>query len=230
GGEGGRGHGASEPGRGRDADGRAVQGRPVAEGGRPRPAERGRDDDAGLGLAVALEGDRDAEDRQAVCEVHRAVDRIDHPAFAGRALGAPELLAEDGDARRARPELAVDERLDARVPLGDEVGRELLGANLAGVAPTAEELGAGKRPELERDVARFRRPHFLQTLLSSRPLWRVPRFSGMASYRNQVAARAGRDVVAHHRSRRIATALRALSRKLGEAATAASMVARSMVR
>src|SRR5262249_9512382 len=113
------------------------------------------------------------------------------PRLASRAGGAGGLLAEDGHARGTLAELAVDQLLDARVPLGDEVGRVLLGAHLAGVAPPADELGGGQRGDLERDVAGgFRR----------------------------------------HRSSRIATALRAVSRKLGEAGPAASMVARSMAR
>ncbi len=138
----GREHAVLDPVDAGDPDGRPVQIGAVAAAGPPPPGEGGRRDDADHGLAVPLEGDQRREDRDPAHEVHRPVDRIEHPPSRGVAI-LSQLLAQDAlagtvgrDARAQRPfDLAIDLRhrrqvglrLDAEVERpearqGDRVG------------------------------------------------------------------------------------------------------------
>src|SRR5215469_4010287 len=79
-------------------------------------------DDAGDDLALALQGDRDAEMRDAVEEVERAVERIDKPAML--AVGADRLAAllhEEAEARARLLQLGADQFLGLEVGRGDEI-------------------------------------------------------------------------------------------------------------
>ena len=74
---------------------------------RERLAAQGVADDADDGLAVLDEGERDAEERDRVGVVDRAVERIADPRAVGGGRRPPRLLAEEarrpGSARRGRP-------------------------------------------------------------------------------------------------------------------------------
>ena len=61
--------------------------------------------------------------RDAVEEVDRAVDGVDHPGEAGRAASTPRLLAEEAVARSGRGEAVADELLGVAVDLRDDIHR-----------------------------------------------------------------------------------------------------------
>ena len=78
--------------------------------------------------AVDLEGQRGAEDRQAVCEVGRAVDGVEDPAVPRRrARRRPaQLLGQDGVVGETLADEGAEAALDRHVGLGDEVDCALL--------------------------------------------------------------------------------------------------------
>ena len=77
--------------------------------------------------AVDLERERRAEDRQAVREVRRAVDRIEHPARSGRrGRRAAHFLGEHLVIGKALGDQRAEHPLDGDVDLGHEIDRPLL--------------------------------------------------------------------------------------------------------
>ena len=99
--------------------------RRAAAGRRPRerPAERGRLDDAQHRAASIAEAERHREQRHAVREVGRAVERIDVPDARAR-RGRPRVVPSSAMTRssgNARREPLDDQRLGALVVLRDEV-------------------------------------------------------------------------------------------------------------
>src|SRR5262249_33189253 len=84
-------------------------------------------DDAGIGLAVALDADRDREMRNAVQEVEGAVERVDDPAVGGvLAGGSAALLQQQAVVGPGLGQLALEDIFRTEVGLGDEVRRALL--------------------------------------------------------------------------------------------------------
>jgi len=75
---------------------------------------------------VHFEREARTEDRQAVGEVRRAVDRIAHPNRARGRRGAAQLLAKHGVRRMALGDERANHPLDGDVHLGDQVDRALL--------------------------------------------------------------------------------------------------------
>ena len=73
----------------------------------PLEPERGSDDGASDGIVSVHGADRDAEERVAVDEVHRSVERIAVPGEAAR--GAALLFRDDRDARRCTGEALADQ-------------------------------------------------------------------------------------------------------------------------
>ena len=128
----------------------------------------GLDHDAGDDRAVDLGGDRDAEARVAVEEVHGAVDGVDQPAHPGAAPAAAALLAEDRVGGPGLQQPADDQPLDGLVDVGHHVGGGRLGgghlprpleppADLAGRLSgdrLAERGQTRREPRLGRTAAR----------------------------------------------------------------------------
>jgi hypothetical protein len=100
-------------------------------------------DDAQGHPLVDLQGDGDREEGQAVGVVGGTVEGIDDPAAArASVLGAP-LLGQDGVVGKGGAEGVHDERLRARVHLGDEIGGGALVGDAAGASELATEEAAG---------------------------------------------------------------------------------------
>src|SRR5262249_26739549 len=114
----------------RDPHGQAVEPRALSTLGGEQLVAAGMVAGADDRLAVDLERQRRAEDRQAVRVVGGAVERIEDPAVAGRGVAIPrllELLAEHDVAREALGDERAEPALDLEVDLGDEIDRALLG-------------------------------------------------------------------------------------------------------
>src|SRR4029079_12423989 len=79
-----------------------------------------RGDRAERELAAGHEGDRHAEMRNAVREIRRAVDRVDHPERLALSLGAA-FLAEERVLGKTRLQARDDHALDLAVGFGDVV-------------------------------------------------------------------------------------------------------------
>ena len=107
---------------------------PFSQAPRPRSAVNsssrvGSYTAATVTVAVDLERERRAEDRQPVREVRRAVDRIEDPAVPrGRPRGArrAELLAEHVVIGIPLGHQLAEHALDGEIDLGDEIDRALL--------------------------------------------------------------------------------------------------------
>ena len=114
------------------------------------------EDHAGDDLPVALQRDRDGEDRDAVQEVGRAVERIDDPAMLGvLAFDLAALLHQEAPVRAGARQFIEDDLLGPPVGIGDEVGRalhrDLEVLHLAEVAgKRATGLGGGLRHHVEQ--------------------------------------------------------------------------------
>ena len=89
---------------------------------------RGIVDGADLSLAVDLERQRRAEDRQAMRVVVRAVDRIEDPAVRRAARGRilAELFRKDGVIGKPLRNHLAEHRLDRDVGFGDEIDRSFV--------------------------------------------------------------------------------------------------------
>ena len=109
-------------------------------------------------------------------EVHRAVDRIDDPAQAARrrARVLTTLLAEHRHARRGLGQRGANPVLRAHVPLGHEIARVALVANV-GRTRAREQLGRRARRVVRRreqlaDVSRSPRArHYRSKRIATRP-------------------------------------------------------------
>ena len=117
-------------------------------GGRvPAVAQERRRDRAGDRTLVLHQRDRHPDRPEAVDEVRRAVQRIDHPA---QALDVPaELLALERDLRRRLGQERLDRALARKIGLGDPVAGQSLGLAGARRVARAHHVGA-----LERGGAR----------------------------------------------------------------------------
>ena len=102
-------------------------------------------DDGGDDLALALQGDGDGKERNAVQEVAGAVERVDDPAVGlVRALDHAALLHQEAVARAGLGQLPVQRLLGAVVGAGGEVGRALDGdLQLLQLAEVARQPAAG---------------------------------------------------------------------------------------
>jgi hypothetical protein len=118
-------------------------------------AERGKVADADEHLAVDLEAEQHAEQRDAVHEAACAVDRIDEPAVRRVAAIVAELLADDRVRREAGGNGLADQALGASICDGDrraigfqlDVERGLIvrGARSARPAPPDRRRTRGRR-------------------------------------------------------------------------------------
>ena len=111
-------------------------------------------DDAGDDRAFALERDRDREVRDAVQEVHGAVERIDDPAMGlVGAFARAAFLAEEAVAGAGVRELLAQDLLGAPVGGGDEIGRPLeRDLQVLDLAEVALERAAGLVGGLDHHV------------------------------------------------------------------------------
>ncbi len=108
-------------------EGHAVQERAAAALGGEQLAPVRIVDGCDLGDAVDLEGQRRAEDRQAVRVVGRAVERIEYPAGTGRRRGrAAHFFREDVVIGKAFGDERAKHFLDGDIDFGDEVDRAFL--------------------------------------------------------------------------------------------------------
>jgi len=100
-------------------------------------AERGEVEYADDRLAVLDQREDRPEQRDPAREADRAVERVDHPGrhLEHRPLG-PELLAQDGEAGRARAQDLADRALGGAVGLGH---RRAVGLALEGDAAKARQ-------------------------------------------------------------------------------------------
>ena len=94
--------------------------RAAAAGGVPALAHRRGGHHADLHLAVDLDREERPEEGHAADEVVGAVDRVDVPADARRALLVAVLLADEAVVRVDGPDPLAEEALDRPVGLGDE--------------------------------------------------------------------------------------------------------------
>ena len=113
-------------------------------GGRvPAVAEERRRDRAGDRTLVLHQRDRHPDRHEAVDEVGRAVQRVDHPA---QALDVPaELLALERDLRRRLAQERLDRAFARTIRLGDPVPGQSLGLAGARRAARAHHVGALER-------------------------------------------------------------------------------------
>ena len=132
-----------------------VEGRRAVGRGRERLAADGIQDDPDRRDAVDDEPDRDAEDRDAVRVVDRAVERVHdpHPAAPPRRLA--RLLRQSPIVREGLPDRVEDERLAQVVDLGHDVLGALVADRFDPPEPIDEELaGPGGQLRCERQLGR----------------------------------------------------------------------------
>ena len=111
----------------RDSQRSTVQKRAAAALGREQLAPRGVVHRGHLGDAVDFERERRAEDRQAVREIRRAVDRIEHPARPGRRSGeAAHLLRQHLMVGKAFGDQIPEHPLHGDVDFRHQIDRALL--------------------------------------------------------------------------------------------------------
>jgi hypothetical protein len=93
---------------------------------REQLAAQNVDHGAGPDLPVDRRCDAHGEERNAVEEVDRPVERIDHPLQAGARFHGAGLFSEDPRPRRGRKQEGPHALLGANVGLGDHIGRRRL--------------------------------------------------------------------------------------------------------
>ncbi|CEG09415.1 hypothetical protein BN961_02841 [Afipia felis] len=111
-------------------------------------------DHAGDDRALALQGDRDRELRNAVQEVRGAVERVDDPCVAlVGALAGAAFLAEEAIAGARLDEVVVEHLLGAAVGRRDEIGGSLQRhLKIFDFTQVALEAAAGAARGLDHDV------------------------------------------------------------------------------
>ena len=141
-------------------------GAPFSQAPTPRSAVNsscrfGIEDGADHRLAVDLEGQRRAENRHAMREVGRAVERVEDPAMGVATRPAvAELLGEDVVFGEALGEQRPAHVLDLDVDLGDQVdGPLLVDADAGPETRPLDRPGAGDDLDGRRQVAGIGRRH-----------------------------------------------------------------------
>jgi hypothetical protein len=103
----------------------------------PLPA-RGVEDEAALGPAAAVVGDRDGEVWYLMREVIRAVERVEDPEVLSGDVAGLRLLAADVVAGEGREDCCGDDPLGVEIGVGDQVG-DVLGPYLNTLVEVAVE-------------------------------------------------------------------------------------------
>ena len=118
-------------------------------------------DHAGDDLALALQSQRNGEDRNAVQEIGGAIERIDDPAMgASRAVGGAGFLGQEAIARPRLGEFLDQRLLGLPVGGGDEIARPLdRHLKVLDLAEIARQRTAGLHDGGDHDVEKGRAGH-----------------------------------------------------------------------
>ncbi len=146
-----------------------MQPRAVTTRGREQLVARRVVHDRGHENAVVLAGDGHGVVRDAVEVVHGAIERIDVPASAGRALAATGALLRDDRVIWIRVAKDLDHgRLRGPIGVEDHVGAGGLGREPgAASSPSGLQRRAGRARRLDRDANALRRVVGYRSLIAS---------------------------------------------------------------